>query len=670
MHKKSISAFALSWFFLTWVPKEYLTKSDPPSWHGCGRGLKTWSQNRSHMQSDHFLNNAEAIWTQSQPPGCHMCQKASDRMMSTTMPTGLLCPSRTKSSHCQLDSSCSSFSYISSMPIIQPTFCCMEALKPYPASTVSCSLSTGSYNQSRDMTFCSFQNKASPFRIAEKSLPTAQGREGDNDHLKFAPHKLQGRGHCFQPVMSLPGPDSRDGSEATRLTRCTKRNRKQEQFVKAPVDVRVGGTVGQQPPEAHQSVRHDLNSHANRFDQTFKARDPEGTTFVGRPALQELDDVQSSKFQTRRQTSKGRLYHRPIPPSALAGTMMFLVALLLAPIPTQAPKRCWQITRIIRGTYRRRLSSVKRKPSQQPQTYRKSAGTRPPSGRLLGIFMILIMLSYAHASPNQTSRMLPIQAEQARGYTTLCAKKHSFQRAQRQALLQGTAVYRGRRMTDRQLGVTWSANVPKKSTKAKASDNTPRIRVVTWNSGGHNLVRQAEVRTWLESESRSNPVHILCIQETHWPCSSEYRDGPWTCVHSGSGSREGGILFMINTEYFKGLDIKHAEVHPGRMLHLRICSDPAIDLLGVYQHAWNLAKAEFQNRQQTPEQLLLGKRQIIWQRMQGWISGVPKRNLLGITGDFNSTLETHPPNVGNGVGHAHSTKQMLRPYSLCCKRPG
>ena len=203
-------------------------------------------------------------------------------------------------------------------------------------------------------------------------------------------------------------------------------------------------------------------------------------------------------------------------------------------------------------------------------------------------------------------------------------------------------------MTDRQLGVTWSANMPKKTAKAKASDNTPRIRVVTWNSGGHNLVRQAEVRTWLESESRSNPVHILCIQETHWPCSSEYRDGPWI--------REGGILFMVNTEYFKGLDIKHAEVHPGRLLHLRICSDPAIDLLGVYQHAWNLAKAEFQNKQQTPEQLLLGKRQIVWHRMQGWISGVPKRNLLGIMGDFNSTLEARPPNVGNGVGHAHTHK--------------
>ena len=82
-------------------------------------------------------------------------------------------------------------------------------------------------------------------------------------------------------------------------------------------------------------------------------------------------------------------------------------------------------------------------------------------------------------------------------------------------------------------------------------------------------------------------------------------------MHSGSGSREGGVLIMLRTTYFVGLDIKHAELHPGRLLHLRICSDPAVDLLGVYQHAWNLAKAEFQHQQQTPEQLLMDKRQLI-----------------------------------------------------------
>ena len=310
---------------------------------------------------------------------------------SITMHTGLHCPSRTKSSDCQLDSSCSSFSYMSSIPIIQPTFCCMEVLKPYQASTVNYSSSIGSCNQSRDTIFCSFQNKASPFRSRRPTLPTSQRREGDNDHERFAPDVLQGHGHCFQPVMSLPGPDSRGGSEATRPARCTKRDKKQQQLLKAPVDVRVGGTVGQQPPEARQCVHYDPYKHTNHFDHISKKRDPEGTTFVGRPALQEPTNVYSSTIQTCRQPSKGSFNHRPIPPSALAGTMIVLLALLITPVPKQAPELRWQVTRIVRGTYRRRLSSVKGRPSQKQPKHRRSASTRPSSGRLLGVFILLLL---------------------------------------------------------------------------------------------------------------------------------------------------------------------------------------------------------------------------------------------------------------------------------------
>ena len=43
--------------------------------------------------------------------------------------------------------------------------------------------------------------------------------------------------------------------------------------------------------------------------------------------------------------------------------------------------------------------------------------------------------------------------------------------------------------------------------------------------------------------------------------------------------------------------------------------------------------------------------------MQGWVAGVPKRNLLGILGDFNSSLYTQHPHVGSGVGHSHLHKK-------------
>ena len=183
------------------------------------------------------------------------------------------------------------------------------------------------------------------------------------------------------------------------------------------------------------------------------------------------------------------------------------------------------------------------------------------------------------------------------------------------------------------------------------------MRIVTWNSGGLNLSRQAELKAWLEQESRTDPVHILCVQETHWPTTCEYRDGPWTCIHSGSGTREGGVLVMLHTSYFQGVDTKHAEIKAGRLLHARICSNPAIDLLCVYQHAWNPAKAEHQNQPLSAEQLLINKRQEIWQHMQGWIAGIAKRNSLVILGDFNATLTPLHPHVGKGVGHEHVHKK-------------
>ena len=213
-------------------------------------------------------------------------------------------------------------------------------------------------------------------------------------------------------------------------------------------------------------------------------------------------------------------------------------------------------------------------------------------------------------------------------------------------------------MTAKQLGVDRLSDKPQRNKHVKREPSqSSNIRIVTWNSGGLNLARQTEVRTWLEQESLNSPTHVLCIQETHWPTTTEYRDGPWTCIHSGSGSREGGVLVMLNTKYFQDVDIKRAEIKPGRLLHVRICSNPAIDLLCVYQHAWNPAKSEYQHRSVPAEQLLMNNRQDIWQSMQGWIAGIPKRNLLAVLGDFNAALSPLHPHVGTGVGPARDHKK-------------
>ena len=114
---------------------------------------------------------------------------------------------------------------------------------------------------------------------------------------------------------------------------------------------------------------------------------------------------------------------------------------------------------------------------------------------------------------------------------------------------------------------------------------------------------------------------------------------------------------MLHTKFFQGISVKHAEVESGQVLHLRLESNPSIDILGVYQHAWNLAKAEFQHQAQSPEQLLLQKRQGIWRKLQGWVSSIPKRNQMVFLGDFNSSLQPQLPNIGLGVGPAHLHKK-------------
>ena len=61
-------------------------------------------------------------------------------------------------------------------------------------------------------------------------------------------------------------------------------------------------------------------------------------------------------------------------------------------------------------------------------------------------------------------------------------------------------------MTAKQLGVERLSATPTRSKHIPcAPSHKSSIRVITWNSGGLNLARQTEVRTWLESHTC--PLH-------------------------------------------------------------------------------------------------------------------------------------------------------------------
>ena len=259
---------------------------------------------------------------------------------------------------------------------------------------------------------------------------------------------------------------------------------------------------------------------------------------------------------------------------------------------------------------------------------------------------MLALLHAAQAAPRSRSVLKP-----PRKLAFLRARAHSQTRAQ--------VPYRGRLHEASALGTTrCKETTPAPSRKALSSPNKRGIRVVTWIPGGLHSARWAELLQWLQDEAAQHrPVHICLIQETHWTSSTEFIDSSWLYMHSNTGSREGGVLAMINKYSFRDCPVKLAELTPGRFQHIRIGTTPPIDLLNVYQFAWNPAKTELQHQSSSPEQLLLEQRQDVWNKMRSWIASIPKRNSLVIAGDFNASLEILHPYVGPGTGPVHWHKK-------------
>ena len=217
----------------------------------------------------------------------------------------------------------------------------------------------------------------------------------------------------------------------------------------------------------------------------------------------------------------------------------------------------------------------------------------------------------------------------------------------------GVAAYRGRIHDPQSLSLQYIGKDPtarKPASTSSRPDNT--LRVVTWNCGGLHQVRYAELLAWLDEQDSFDPVHVMCIQETHWPYHAEYSSGSRQFVHSSSGTASGGVLFIIHNSLTHNSAIRYAEVLPGRLLHLRIESSPPMDFMGVYQHSWNPHHKELQGTSDEKLEQLLRQRACVWDRLRSWTASIPARNKLVIVGDFNCTLTPSPPNVGPGTaGH-------------------
>ena len=171
----------------------------------------------------------------------------------------------------------------------------------------------------------------------------------------------------------------------------------------------------------------------------------------------------------------------------------------------------WKVTRLFKGAYRRRrLTSPQPLCPQISPTpaARKSSVARPSASKMLLTLLVLGTLQVAGAMPRSQFDSIGIRTQHAQGFSKLDSKKTSSQKVQRRALNTGSAIFRGRHMTAKQLGVVWTSPTKARAVKDRPHQiHHPKIRFVTWNAGGLNLARQSELRTWLEEESHTNPVH-------------------------------------------------------------------------------------------------------------------------------------------------------------------
>ena len=194
--------------------------------------------------------------------------------------------------------------------------------------------------------------------------------------------------------------------------------------------------------------------------------------------------------------------------------------------------------------------------------------------------------------------------------------KRAFYRAVRRARLHGSTQYKGRTHTTRTLGATENSepDLSFRSTPASTHTRYPpsatsRWRLVKWQTDDHFM------------------------------------------IHSGNSNRKAGILIMIDRSFANAQAIRtHAHI-PGRMVQIRIDTEPAIVVFALYQLVWGDSSAG---------EDLQRRREEVWSALHSAVRGTPWRAQLIIAGDFNTPCLPEPSLAGPGippVAHIRQTDQ-------------
>ena len=220
-------------------------------------------------------------------------------------------------------------------------------------------------------------------------------------------------------------------------------------------------------------------------------------------------------------------------------------------------------------------------------------------------------------------------------------RKRAYKRAVNRALANGTTWYRGRKCSYQQLAGNQPWPTPNHCGSQRPSLVAKNgVWVLSWNVGGLTNAILDELQVWLRQPANSH-IQVVMLQETRWQFSSDWSSPHWHFVHSGHTKQKGsGVLTMVSTAVADPHDIRAREILPGRVLPARVQfkgRSNCVDLLNVYQHAWDTPANALE---------LSSLRSKVLLAVEDAIRLIPQRNLCVCAGDFNVQLKRIPGLVG------------------------
>ena len=186
------------------------------------------------------------------------------------------------------------------------------------------------------------------------------------------------------------------------------------------------------------------------------------------------------------------------------------------------------------------------------------------------------------------------------------------------------------------------------------------MEVLSWNAGGLSLGLYDELLAWLKLKGQAG-IRVVVIVETHWKHNSDWETDDWLCVHSGSSQEShAGVLIMVAKALTTRRMLRFQTIQQGRVLHVRFPLGPeadavSLDVVGVYQFAWNTRK---------PRQALLQQRKEIWDALSGLVSKFSARNRTLVAGDLNVQLKSQSSQVGTAVLNSLGEDQAATDHAL------